>query len=271
MLSGVVSFILFSTTAHAYDPTTSGITYAQTADSMIYTNTPNVNIGAITNAFNTIPAPLRELFRREGVKLYFTAGVPMSVRSAYGITKTPIVSYYEKSNKVVSVDSRAAIYIYDDANINSTLPHEYGHALDGIAGYITNKYIGERGISSSTEWNTLYTKNFAALGSIDGSINYNIQKGAAEAFADTFRLYCTNPTALQNACPEVYNFVAAQINKYAGGGGSTEVTKKTFDSQAYAEMYPDVKAALGTDKDALWNHYVNYGKKEGRTAPRVGQ
>jgi hypothetical protein len=40
----------------------------------------------------------------------------------------------------------------------------------------------------------------------------------------------------------------------------------TFDATDYANRYPDVKNALGTDKQALWNHYQTYGKKEGRTA-----
>ena len=38
----------------------------------------------------------------------------------------------------------------------------------------------------------------------------------------------------------------------------------TFDAEYYANTYPDVKAALGTDETALYNHYVTYGKTEGR-------
>ncbi len=37
-----------------------------------------------------------------------------------------------------------------------------------------------------------------------------------------------------------------------------------FDAEFYAETYPDVKQALGTDESALYNHYVTYGKAEGR-------
>lgn len=38
-----------------------------------------------------------------------------------------------------------------------------------------------------------------------------------------------------------------------------------FDPAYYAQTYPDVAAALGTDATALYNHYVNFGQKEGRT------
>lgn len=37
-----------------------------------------------------------------------------------------------------------------------------------------------------------------------------------------------------------------------------------FDAAYYAEAYPDVSAAVGTSADALYNHYLTYGRFEGR-------
>ncbi len=37
-----------------------------------------------------------------------------------------------------------------------------------------------------------------------------------------------------------------------------------FDAAYYAQAYPDVAAEVGTGTDALYNHYVTYGKVEGR-------
>ena len=37
-----------------------------------------------------------------------------------------------------------------------------------------------------------------------------------------------------------------------------------FDPVYYAERYPDVVAALGDSKQALLNHYLNFGIAEGR-------
>ena len=37
-----------------------------------------------------------------------------------------------------------------------------------------------------------------------------------------------------------------------------------FDAAYYAATYPDVAAVLGTEETALYNHYVSYGKAEGR-------
>jgi hypothetical protein len=37
-----------------------------------------------------------------------------------------------------------------------------------------------------------------------------------------------------------------------------------FDAEFYASQYPDVANAVGTSEEALYNHYVQYGKAEGR-------
>lgn len=39
---------------------------------------------------------------------------------------------------------------------------------------------------------------------------------------------------------------------------------QTFDAEFYAKNNPDVVAVLSTDEAALYNHYVTYGKTEGR-------
>lgn len=44
-----------------------------------------------------------------------------------------------------------------------------------------------------------------------------------------------------------------------------DAIKKIFDANIYAKAYPDVAAAYGNDREKLWNHYVTYGIKEGRT------
>jgi len=39
-----------------------------------------------------------------------------------------------------------------------------------------------------------------------------------------------------------------------------------FDPEFYAQQYPDVAAAVGTSPQALYNHYILFGKAEGRAA-----
>lgn len=44
----------------------------------------------------------------------------------------------------------------------------------------------------------------------------------------------------------------------------TAPTDGTFDASYYAQQNPDVVAALGTDPNMLYSHYVNHGRAEGR-------
>lgn len=54
---------------------------------------------------------------------------------------------------------------------------------------------------------------------------------------------------------------------------SADITapNEEFDAEFYAYAYPDVVAALGTDADVLYQHYIQCGKAEGRLgkAPSV--
>lgn len=50
----------------------------------------------------------------------------------------------------------------------------------------------------------------------------------------------------------------------SGSGQAARAVGEKFDPAFYAATYPDVAAACGTDVNALYNHYLAYGKKEGR-------
>lgn len=45
--------------------------------------------------------------------------------------------------------------------------------------------------------------------------------------------------------------------------------KDYFDAKYYASLYPDLQEAYGNDEAGLYNHYLTFGIKEGRTASRV--
>ncbi|MDE7044380.1 MAG: vancomycin resistance protein, partial [Acetatifactor sp.] len=42
-----------------------------------------------------------------------------------------------------------------------------------------------------------------------------------------------------------------------------------FDAEFYAEQYPDIVEICGTDEEALYEHYVTYGIKEGRNCSEI--
>ena len=59
-------------------------------------------------------------------------------------------------------------------------------------------------------------------------------------------------------------FSSTTLSTYAAP--KTMVDGTVFDAEFSAETYPDVKNVLGTDEATLYNHYVSYGKAEGRMA-----
>lgn len=42
-----------------------------------------------------------------------------------------------------------------------------------------------------------------------------------------------------------------------------------FDARYYASLYPDLQDAYGDDEEGLYQHYITFGIKEGRSASRV--
>jgi hypothetical protein len=43
---------------------------------------------------------------------------------------------------------------------------------------------------------------------------------------------------------------------------------KEFDVKYYRSQYPDLEQAFGDDLSAYYNHYMTYGKSEGRTGAK---
>ena len=65
---------------------------------------------------------------------------------------------------------------------------------------------------------------------------------------------------------KVFFIFVATITLIAGMSltASAQETADTFDYKAYADTYPDLKAVYGYDANALFAHYINFGKAEGR-------
>ncbi|MBR0091682.1 MAG: hypothetical protein IJP92_08285 [Lachnospiraceae bacterium] len=69
---------------------------------------------------------------------------------------------------------------------------------------------------------------------------------------------------------EAYAINAGTSVQGSKAAATTALTAETFDYTRYAEMYPDLKKAFGYDKNLLWNHYLNFGKQEGRQVFVIG-
>ena len=266
ILSALLTALLFSQPVYAYNPPTD-VKYVEVI-SNFYLEEDEQYIDAQMAAYailNTNPGVL-DLFTQEGVQIYLTHSVPRYERAGFdGVCYSATLSYDNATKKITKINSPVSIYIYHDTTRVDSYIHECGHALDNIAEYITGYYKGSYPISNSTEWINLYNTYAPTMATFDISAATNVPRDHVEGFAEAYRLYHSYPQQLQSRCPEVYNFVASQIAKYTAY--VPPLSYDNFNYKAYAFDYPDVAEAYGSDnKKALWDHYVNYGKAEGRKA-----
>ena len=274
VLSVLLTTLLLSQPVYAYyDPVTSR-QYDDLLDPLHFEqglpNLDNISGDMGNYVVRNTPSEVWDLFFQEGVNIYITQSVPKGERydnghGFDGICYAATLSYNTSSKKITSVSKPVAIYIYHDTTRADTYIHECGHALDDIAEYITGYYKGSHPISSSQEWQNLYNTYGSTMATFDPNASVNMYS-ACEGFAEAYRLYFSYPGQLQSRCPEVYNFVASQIAKYTAY--VPPLSYDNFNYQAYALTYPDLYNAYGYDKKALWDHYVNCGKAEGRQAFR---
>lgn len=274
LLCSIVSFVLiFSIPVQAYDPTTD-VAYDDTLKPIYIekslSNLNNISGDMSTYVIKNTPQCIWDLFIQEGVRIYVTQSVPQSERLSnqnyYNACCYSASLTWNGSNKITKIGAPVSIYIYHDTSRADAYIHECGHALDDISEYITGYYQGQHPISNSTEWQNLYSKYGSTMASFDSNASVNMYK-ASEGFAEAYRLYFTYPQQLLSRCPEVYSFVSDQIIKYSAYVPA--LSYDNFDYISYAVTYPDLQAAYGFDKKALWDHYTNFGIKEGRTANKI--
>lgn len=271
----LTSIFLFSTPVHAYYDPLSSIEYNDIMAPLYFeaslSDLNNISGSMGTYVIRNTPSEILDLYMQEGVRIYITQSVPKSERiidmGAYdGITYGATMSW-NGSKRITKISTPVSIYIYSNAFRADTYYHECGHALDDIAEYITGYYKGQKPISNSPEWQSLYSKYGATMASFDISAATNVFRNSNEGFAEAYRLYFSYPQQLQSNCPEVYAFVATQITKYTAYVPA--LTYDNFDYISYASHNEDLFAVYGFDKKALWEHYINHGQAEGRKGFKI--
>lgn len=67
--------------------------------------------------------------------------------------------------------------------------------------------------------------------------------------------------------PYLFSTVPVTTTPVPSSSGTTTVPKlkDVFDEHYYADKYPDLKAAFGYNREALWTHYITSGIKEFRS------
>lgn len=62
---------------------------------------------------------------------------------------------------------------------------------------------------------------------------------------------------------------ALPLTSFAADWIPSNVKSAVFDAKYYADRYADLKAAFGSNANSLYNHYLNYGAREGRQASPI--
>jgi len=269
----IIAAFIFSSTVQAYAPGSNEKDYIQVPYTVFYSNSQNYDnqtFNVFAREIEKMPDHIVALFRQEGIKVYYTDNIPLNKRVAtdgslyLATTVQGWTSYNQMTLKVDFVTKRPHIYIYQDTP-PEILIHEYGHALDFIAGYITGTYKGECGISGQDQWTKLYQANKNKLKNIDNHTKANVNKNKSEAFADAFRLYVTKPKTLNNTCPDIYHFIDDLLERYRNY--VKPISIDNFDYEAYLNDYPEIASKVkATDKKTLWNYYCQHGKSSGHKA-----
>ena len=145
--------------------------------------------------------------------------------------------------------------------------HEIGHYID----HCYNGYSIDRSASSTQEWQDLYAKYSDTISTFGGLAKWEVYN-ASEAFAESYSHVIHNRKLVERKAPEIVAYVdRINANVVARYGTvitqvSTEYDNSEFNATAYYNRYPDLQAAFGTNAQALYNHWITYGKSEGRNA-----
>ena len=162
------------------------------------------------------------------------------------IKSAGIADFYALSNSVSSISAPIInAYVYDPAVVNFN--YNVKDILLTVDGWSASTAMGALGTVESlkvlfTDDNTSYTL-------------YNFPKG-------TFHFDGTidSPSYTFSSVPSSSPFDLSIKSQ-----STASSLKDIFDEHYYADRYPDLKAAFGYDREALWTHYITHGVNEGRS------
>lgn len=122
-----------------------------------------------------------------------------------------------------------------------------------------------------------------------------ITSTSTEFFADAFKKYTESPQILQQSEPQTYTYVSTLITNYIAAVDAASAVQaasatvsgaplpekvypagtfvyngldfgSVFNPEYYYNHYPDLQKAIGYDPQKLFQHFIQYGFAEGRTA-----
>ncbi len=121
--------------------------------------------------------------------------------------------------------------------------------------------VNHIGIVTSYSNGTVYTIE-GNTSSATVSTNGGAVCAKSYSIYNTYVAYICNPNYSGSSIP-------ASTTSSSAGNVSSLFKKATFNAKFYSDKYSDLKAAFGTDATKLYDHYLQYGIKEGRQASAI--
>ena len=129
------------------------------------------------------------------------------IRSVAGRADARVLNAYEKMGFVVEVKPTVAYSGCFDAakqtitlkQMNSTVYHELGHFVEFVGGTSSVKQAISNAYSKEKSKYTAYNKSY-------------VLQNSSEYFAESFKNYCENPSALKSSRPLTYSAIQQALN-----------------------------------------------------------
>lgn len=129
------------------------------------------------------------------------------IRSVASGADSRVLNAYEKMGFVVEVKPTVAYSGCFDAakqsitlkQLNSTVYHELGHFVEFVGGTSTVKQAITTAYNQEKSKYTAYNKSY-------------VLQNSSEYFAESFKNYCENPSALKSSRPLTYNAIQQALN-----------------------------------------------------------
>ena len=216
----------------------------------------SVTAEAERNIYARLPEGIRSALEETGY-VYYSDTITQSGHA--GTT-------YIMTDRAIS-EGRASTDVKYDGDV---MIHEIGHYVDVCyQGYSGASDECVYTASDSAEWQKLYAKYKDTIAKFGGLSQYEVYN-ANEAFAEAYSHVIRNRKMVERKAPEIVAFVdkvnADVIARYAKVTVelSSEYNTDEFNATAYYTRYPDLRLAFGQNAKALYDHWIAYGKAEGR-------
>ena len=195
--------------------------------------------------------------------------------------------YLDKSEKVVSCD-RFVGWVLGDVGFTSGQPSTAGLNLVALEQFmINNGFTKITDVTKIEAGDIVYVGHFSA----PGTASYNIPRHvfiSASSYKSgngtTYRYDAGSNSRIQSTQPsreplvhegDVFRYAYRAPASINNSGGSTNpntlvipdaIKTLVFDATYYSNAHADLKNAFGTDAAKLYQHFLDYGIKEGRRA-----